>query len=390
MPDYEVYRLLLLATWAAFVLAFGACVGSLINVLVYRLPRGLSVVTPPSRCPACGTRLTWRENIPVLGWLLLRGRCRFCRGAISPEYPIVEAVTGLLFLLIFLAWYVVPAEWLAVRWGAWELSARPEWAMNDARLTWPYLVAVLLLVGSLIAMTLIDARTSTIPLVLPWFAAAAGVLAHPLHALWVGYADPAGQLRHTADGYRWTIPTPGPSGWWWIGASLGGMAGLGASCLMLRLGLITRSFADYDQWEASVMSPDAGAGVTTHPTADAEGSGGAASPATGSEGTTAVATTAPRAEASGPGPGRPELWVQYPHARREMVRELAFLAMPVLLGLAGGWLAARLAGGGLPGGVLAPLWLEALAGSLMGYLVGGGVVWGFRVFGSLAFGKEAM
>ena len=68
----------------------GACFGSFSNVLIHRLPRNLSVVTPPSACPACGRRVAWHENVPVLSWLLLRGRCRGCAGPISVRYPLVE------------------------------------------------------------------------------------------------------------------------------------------------------------------------------------------------------------------------------------------------------------------------------------------------------------
>lgn len=75
----------------------GLAVGSFINVLVWRLPRGESVVFPPSHCPSCGHRLAARDLIPVLSWFLLRGRCRYCRAPIPASYPLVEAVTGCAF-----------------------------------------------------------------------------------------------------------------------------------------------------------------------------------------------------------------------------------------------------------------------------------------------------
>ncbi len=81
------------------VVAFGLAIGSFLNVCIYRLPRGESVVSPPSRCPSCGRGLRWFENVPVLGYLLVGGRCRTCRVAVSPMYPIVEAGTTFLFLL---------------------------------------------------------------------------------------------------------------------------------------------------------------------------------------------------------------------------------------------------------------------------------------------------
>lgn len=78
----------------------GAVVGSFLNVLVYRLPRGESIVVPASRCPRCGRAIRWHDNVPVLGWFLLGGRCRDCREPISPRYPAVEAATAALFLVV--------------------------------------------------------------------------------------------------------------------------------------------------------------------------------------------------------------------------------------------------------------------------------------------------
>lgn len=75
----------------------GALVGSFLNVVVHRLPRGESVVRPRSRCPECGTTLGARDNVPVLSWVLLRGRCRSCRTSIPARYPLIEALTALGF-----------------------------------------------------------------------------------------------------------------------------------------------------------------------------------------------------------------------------------------------------------------------------------------------------
>ena len=81
---------------AAVAFVFGAIVGSFLNVVVYRLPRKESLLHPNSRCPECGTPIKPYDNVPVLGWLWLRGRCRACGTHISARYPLVEAVTGLL------------------------------------------------------------------------------------------------------------------------------------------------------------------------------------------------------------------------------------------------------------------------------------------------------
>ena len=90
--------------WTAILLTtiLGASIGSFLNVVVYRLPAGLSLTQPPSRCPKCMTRLRKRENVPIVGWLMLRGKCAHCGTDISMRYPIVEMITALLFLSIFL------------------------------------------------------------------------------------------------------------------------------------------------------------------------------------------------------------------------------------------------------------------------------------------------
>jgi leader peptidase (prepilin peptidase) / N-methyltransferase len=85
----------------AVVFALGAAIGSFLNVVIYRLPAGLSLLYPPSRCPQCLTRLKKRENVPIFGWLWLRGRCGHCKSKISPRYPLVEAATGILFVWVF-------------------------------------------------------------------------------------------------------------------------------------------------------------------------------------------------------------------------------------------------------------------------------------------------
>jgi leader peptidase (prepilin peptidase)/N-methyltransferase len=87
---------------AAVAGALGATVGSFLNVVAYRLPRGESLVRPGSRCPGCATAIKPYDNLPVLGWLLLRGRCRTCKIRISPQYPIVEATCALLAVSVVL------------------------------------------------------------------------------------------------------------------------------------------------------------------------------------------------------------------------------------------------------------------------------------------------
>lgn len=84
----------------AWCFAVGACVGSFLNVVAWRLPLGMSLLWPSSHCPACGRAILLRDNVPIFGWILLRGRCRACHAPISPRYPTVEFVTALAFAAI--------------------------------------------------------------------------------------------------------------------------------------------------------------------------------------------------------------------------------------------------------------------------------------------------
>lgn len=95
----------------------GLLFGSFLNVCIYRIPRDLSIVAPRSFCPECGHQLSWPLNLPLASFLFLRGRCRFCAQPISLRYPIVELVTGALFLLIAKRYALTPE---ALRWMAFD------------------------------------------------------------------------------------------------------------------------------------------------------------------------------------------------------------------------------------------------------------------------------
>lgn len=101
---------------SAFVFVLGAVAGSFLNVCIYRIPQHQYVwpalkglYSPPSSCPRCRNRIAWHDNVPILGWLMLRGRCRNCRMRISPRYPGIELLNALLFLGLY--WCEIPGDW---------------------------------------------------------------------------------------------------------------------------------------------------------------------------------------------------------------------------------------------------------------------------------------
>ncbi|WP_233245489.1 prepilin peptidase [Salinibacterium hongtaonis] len=141
-----------------FVGVFGLLIGSFLNVVVWRLPLRESLVTPGSHCPKCGHPVRWWDNLPVVSWFVLRGRCRDCREPISARYPTVEFVTGVLFAGVAL----------------WVLAAAPVTGIATVTL----LCALLYLAAVSIALALIDLDTHTLPnrIVGPSYIVAAALL----------------------------------------------------------------------------------------------------------------------------------------------------------------------------------------------------------------------
>ena len=143
---------------AIFVGAFGSLIGSFLNVVIFRVPAGKSIVTPPSTCPVCGAGIRALDNIPVVSWLVLRGKCRDCRARISVRYPLVELGTALFFGLVTLRFW--PGEFAAAAEGPTHRLA--------AGLV---IIAFLSLAAVSVALALIDIDTHTLPnrIVIPSF-----------------------------------------------------------------------------------------------------------------------------------------------------------------------------------------------------------------------------
>jgi leader peptidase (prepilin peptidase) / N-methyltransferase len=143
----------------AFAAALGLAIGSFLNVVAHRVPAGLSVVSPPSACPRCGHAITARDNVPIVSWLLLRGACRSCRAPISLRYPVVEAITGVVFLIVSVRFAPAFLD---------ELLRSPQLAAA-AGLEW---IAFLFLGAVSVALAAIDLDVRRLPdrIVLPSFA----------------------------------------------------------------------------------------------------------------------------------------------------------------------------------------------------------------------------
>jgi leader peptidase (prepilin peptidase)/N-methyltransferase len=180
----------------AVALVFGTCVGSFLNVLVWRLPRNLDVVRSPSRCPHCGTMLAWHENLPVIGWLRLRGRCRHCGTPIPVRYLLMELAVGAMTagvvgLCLDPHHFGLPRNmvgpWIGAPWAA--VAGLPAWLTGLLAAA-----SLLVLLWYLLVASLIDLKHQIIPdelsKGLQVIAPLLGVLTCNVAATW----DPAGWM----------------------------------------------------------------------------------------------------------------------------------------------------------------------------------------------------
>jgi len=201
--------------WYAFTFAMGCCVGSFVNVAVWRLPRDMSLIKPPSSCPSCGGRIAFYDNIPLFSWIALGFKCRKCDAPISSRYFVIELLTGITFAGLFYLFFRsglrtgVPAFFS----GGWLLYA---------------LTAILS--AALIAASAIDLELRIIPISICWFATAAGLVGSSVAGL---VMNPDAVLEHGLLPVA-SINTAPPAA--------GAAAGLAVSWLLLATGLIKRSY----------------------------------------------------------------------------------------------------------------------------------------------------
>ena len=149
MPEQsEQYLHLMNLNFQFFALFVGLCIGSFLNVVIFRIPAELSVVKPRSRCPKCEKSIAWYDNIPVVSWVLLLGRCRNCKTPISPRYPMVELITGLLTLALFRQYgptvFTVGATLYVALLIAIAYIDLDTWSIYDFMVLWGTVIGVLM------------------------------------------------------------------------------------------------------------------------------------------------------------------------------------------------------------------------------------------------------
>ncbi|UCF00318.1 MAG: prepilin peptidase [Planctomycetota bacterium] len=314
--------------WFVFIFAFGCCIGSFLNVVAYRLPRDQSLVKPPSACPACGRHIRFYDNIPLISWLLLGAKCRYCKAPISPRYFVIELLTGLVFTALFTVYFRTNLRTGIPSFldGGWFI----------------YLIS-LILSAALIAASAIDLQLWVIPVSICWFVTIVGLIGSTLGcyiidpALIRGYA-----LLPSTSTFLFKEATI-------ASLAIGAAIGLVISWILLATGLIKRS---YESENINHSSEQAFEASSEPPSANHES--------------------------------------QINH-RLEMSKEIIFLLPIIICSLAAFYIARKnptihtwwLNLTQYPA-------IAGLLGSLWGYFIGCGIVWITRILGTLGFGKEAM
>lgn len=420
-------QILYLSLYGTLFLLLGFCVGSFLNVVIWRLPHlgrevlylektgKLTLSWPPSHCPTCDKKIHWYQNIPLAAWLVLRGKCAGCKTRIPVRYPLVELGTGVIFAALFLAYF---------RYDTQSLSASP-FKVGRVLLGHPIMLH-LLFISIILSASAIDADWFIIPLSLPILVIIASFL-----------VTPAMQWR--PDLLPYLDPT-GPLAW----PTLGACVGLGIANLLLYFRIIPRSFEQYNEALAAEEKKkhEIKAEVKPETKPDAKTLPANGTDATGAANTvTQVTPAAPVAERMAPPPKIRRIWpsitisllliggavaawrylpalyagplamlagilifligvlprqedapdvtdevlaeINVPNARIEILKEAFFLAFPAVGAMIGVLVAQN-------SWMVQPVPYGRLLGVMFGFLVGGGLVWGTRILGTLGFGKEAM
>ncbi|UCF15978.1 MAG: prepilin peptidase [Phycisphaerales bacterium] len=313
--------------WYLFVFANGCCIGSFLNVVVYRMPRDKSLMSPPSSCPACNRRIRFYDNIPLVSWLLLGRKCRFCKAPVSPRYFVIELLTGLVFLGVCILYFSTD-----LRKGV------PPFLEGG----WLFYLLHIVLLSAFIAASAIDLELWIIPLGICWFVTIAAFII----SAFGGYLIEPTVIAEYSLFPRASFFTGSLA----IGASVG----LAISSVLLMTGLLKRSYEE--------QGPDQAGGKHQNNTTENDAS----------------------AEPDVPPEG------DFNH-RLEACREIVYLLPIIICSVAAYLILSELMPSGMRVSfdTKHPVF-AGLLGSIWGYFVGCGIVWAIRVFGAFAFGKEAM
>lgn len=220
--------------WLIFVFAFGACIGSFLNVVIYRMPRDMSLVRPGSACPGCGKPIRFYDNIPIFSWLLLRARCRYCKTRISPRYFVIELLTGLVYVGLFVLYFLTDVR----RMTANDADGIQVFLHGG----WLVFVLHVILLSGLLAVSAIDLEFWVVPLSTCWLLTGVGVAGAAIAPF---VMDPQ-VIRH----FRLLPVSQAVSG----AASAGASLGLAISLLLRRFGILKESYL-------AVESPKSGDSV---------------------------------------------------------------------------------------------------------------------------------
>ncbi len=215
--------------WLIFLFAFGSCIGSFLNVVIYRLPRDKSIVTPPSSCPSCNKRIQFYDNIPLVSWLMLRARCRYCKAKISPRYFIVELSTAVMFVGVYALFFIVGLRRFDGNQPTWESFLAGQWL---------FYLACMILLSAFLAASAIDLELWVIPISLCWFVTIVGIAA--------SMAAPFVMDAATIRAYRIFPQASAVTG----AMAAGGAVGLVISLIGLATGKIKRSYEYPEDFKA--------------------------------------------------------------------------------------------------------------------------------------------
>ena len=310
--------------WFIFIFAFGSCIGSFLNVVIYRIPRNKSIISPPSACPDCGKHIRFYDNIPLISWLVLGRKCRYCKAPISARYFVIEFLTGSVFLGLFILYFRTDIR-----------SGIPTFSNGG----WFIYLLHIILLAALIVASAIDLELWVIPLSICWFATVVGLVGS---AVGVFIMNPF-IIRENR-----LLPVASAD----TGAlAAGATIGLIISLIFMATGLIKRSYESQEEQQEDNAA----------------------------------------AKEDKPGKDTSDLPDENFNHRLEAFKEIIFLLPIIIVSLGAYWLSKN----------VEPLhlwWMDfsrhpavaGLLGSLWGYFIGCGIVWGIRIFGTLALGKEAM